>query len=227
MTEFCLQQHNPMLPNMRSLIKKHLPVLHSDSDLKNIFPENSICTVFKRNRNLKEMLSPLLYTRNKNEKKSSVIKNCEKCDICKHYLISDNTFSCKVTNKKYYINNDFDCNCMNVIYLISCTNCKEQYVGSAIDSKKRFRIHKSDINTKKDRCGVARHFSNKCRDPQNPHAFLKIQPIEQVSVKEENKLDDILRHREKYWQALLFTNSHGMNSMAVLYIKKRKGYRKK
>ena len=31
-----------MLPNMRSLIKKHLPVLHSDTNLKNIFSENSI-----------------------------------------------------------------------------------------------------------------------------------------------------------------------------------------
>ena len=57
--------YNPMLPNMRSLIKKHLPVLHSDSDLKTIFPENSICTVFKRNRNLKEILSPSSYTRKK------------------------------------------------------------------------------------------------------------------------------------------------------------------
>ena len=56
---------------------------------------------------------------------------------------------------------------MNVIYLISCTNCNEQYAGSAIDFKKRFRIHRSDINTKKDRCGVARHFNNKCREPQN------------------------------------------------------------
>ena len=62
--------YNLTLPNMRSLFKKHLPVLHSDSDLKNIFPENSISTVFKRNRNLKEILSPSLYTRNKNEKKS-------------------------------------------------------------------------------------------------------------------------------------------------------------
>ena len=41
--------YNPMLPNMRSLVKKRLPVLHSDSDLKNIFLENSICTVFMRN----------------------------------------------------------------------------------------------------------------------------------------------------------------------------------
>ena len=34
--------YNPMLPIMRSLIKKQLPVLHYDSDLKSIFPENSI-----------------------------------------------------------------------------------------------------------------------------------------------------------------------------------------
>ena len=95
-----------MLLNMRSLIKKHLPVLHSDGDLKNIYPENSICTVFKRNRNPKEILYPSLYTRNKNGKKSYVIKNCGKCDICKDYLISDNTFTCKVSKKKYYINND-------------------------------------------------------------------------------------------------------------------------
>ena len=45
------------------------------------------------------------------------------------------------------MNIDFDSNCMNVIYLISFTNCNEQYAGSAIDFKKRFRIHKSDINT--------------------------------------------------------------------------------
>ena len=60
MIECYLQQHK--LPNMRSLIKKHLPVLHSDIDLKNIFPENSICTVFKKNRNLKEILFPSFYT---------------------------------------------------------------------------------------------------------------------------------------------------------------------
>ena len=63
-----------MLPNMRSLIKKCLPVLHSDSDLKNIFPENLICTASKRNTNLKEMLSPSLYTKNKSENRNYVIK---------------------------------------------------------------------------------------------------------------------------------------------------------
>ena len=66
---------------MRSLIKKHLPILHSDTNLKNIFPENSVCTVFKRNRNLKEILSPSLCTKRKNDQKkknNNIIKNCGK-----------------------------------------------------------------------------------------------------------------------------------------------------
>ena len=165
--------------------------------------------------------------KNKNEKKSYVIKNCGKRDISKNCLISDNTYTCKVTSKKCYINNDFDHNYMNDVYFIRWTNCNKQYVGSSVDFKNRFKIHKSDINTKKDRCGVARHFTNKSRDPQNLHVFLKIQPIKQVSAKEEKKLDDTLWHKEKYWQALLLTKSHGMNSITDLYNKKRKDYRKK
>ena len=76
----------PMLPNMRSLIKKQLPILHSDTNLKNIFPKNSICTVFKKNGNLKEILSLSLYTKRKNDKKTNIIKNCGKCDICKNFF---------------------------------------------------------------------------------------------------------------------------------------------
>ena len=63
---------------------------------------------------------------------------------------------------------------------------------------------------------------HKYRDSQNPHAFFKIQPTEHVTVIEERKLDDTLWQREKYWQALLFTNSQGMNGMVDLYSKKRK-----
>ena len=62
--------YNPMLSNMRSLTKKHLPTLHSDSDFKKILSENFICTTCNRNKNLKEKWSPLLYAKNKNENKS-------------------------------------------------------------------------------------------------------------------------------------------------------------
>ena len=70
-------------------------------------------------------------------------------EICKNYLIIDNSFTCKVTNKKYHINNDFDCNCVNVIYLISCPNCNGQYIGSAIDFKNVSQYTKVILTSKR------------------------------------------------------------------------------
>ena len=112
------------------------------------------------------------------------------------------------------------CNTPNVVYLISCSNCYDQYVGSSLDFKSRFRIHKSDIKTKKDRCGTARHFNTKCTDSSNPHKFLKVQIIESVQC--DYNLEGKLWERERYWQCQLFTNTHGMNSVSDLYSTKKK-----
>ena len=117
------------------------------------------------------------------------------------------------------------CDNWNVIYLITCSNCRKQYVGSAINFKQRFRIHKSDIKINKDHCGTASHFNNKCCSPNNKHAYLKIKTTEQVFNNNQFNID-LLREREKYWQAQLFTNLYGMNNINDLYNMKRKGYRK-
>ena len=117
------------------------------------------------------------------------------------------------------------CNSSNVVYIISCKNCGDQYVGSAIDFKARFRLHKSDIKTKKDRCGTARHFNNVCFDDKNPHKFLQVQLVE--SIQSDVDLDGKLWERERYWQCQLFTNIYGMNSVSDLYASKRRGCRKK
>ena len=108
--------------------------------------------------------------------------------------------------------------------MISCSNCYDQYVGSALDFKSRFRVHKSDIKTKKDMCGTARHFKTKCSDSSNPHKFLKIQIKESVQC--DYNLEDKIWERERYWKRKLFTNTHGVNSVSDLYSTKRKGCRK-
>ena len=63
------------------------------------------------------------------------------------FLITDSKFKCTVTGKTYLIKGNLPCDSCNVIYLIICSNCKEQHIKSAILFKKRFRIHKSDIKT--------------------------------------------------------------------------------
>ena len=94
-------------------------------------------------------------------------------------MIFDNTFICTVTAKSYFIRGQLNCESIDVINLITCTQCLEQYVRSAVKFKTRFCIHKSDIKTQKERCGSARYFNSKCYHDSNPFQNHKVQIIEQ------------------------------------------------
>ena len=110
-------------------------------------------------------------------------------------------FRCIVTGKTYFIKGKLSCDSFNVVYLITCSNCRQQYLGSAINCRQRFRIHKSDIKTNKDRFGPARYFDSKCCSANNYHIYLKIQIIEQVFNNNLFSIKYLLWERGKYWQA--------------------------
>ena len=112
-------------------------------------------------------------------------------------MIFDNTFICTVTGKSYWIRDRLNCESINVIYLITFSKCLEQYVGSAVKFKTRFRIHKSDIETKKERCGSARHFNSKCYHDTNLFQYLKVQLVEQIHYNNLENIRDILWNRKK------------------------------
>ena len=67
-------------------------------------------------------------------------------------MVFDRTFKCTVSAKEYYIKGKMNCESANIIYLITCTGCLEQFVGSATESK--FRFYKFDIKTKKIPAGL-------------------------------------------------------------------------
>ena len=125
---------NPALPSIEGLIKKHIHYLHSDEVLKNVFPNENFSVIYKRNKNVKEIVAPSLYPK-PSIKSNRTIVSCNKCDICKNFLITDSKFRCTVTGKTYFIIGNMSCDSGNVIYLITCSNCREQYVGSVINFK--------------------------------------------------------------------------------------------
>ena len=142
-------------------------------------------------------------------------------------MIFDNTFICTVTGKTYSIKVQLNCESNNIIYLITCSKCLEQYVGSAVKFKTRFCIHKSDIKTKKERCGSARHFNSKCYHDTNPFQYLKDQLNKQVQSNSLKNIEEVLWDREKYRQSQLFIIIKGMSNILDLYSSKRKGCRKR
>ena len=68
-----LTTYNPSLPKIDGIIRKHLSLLHSDDSLKQLFPANIFSTIFKRNKNLKEILALSKYPNPKNCRQNCII----------------------------------------------------------------------------------------------------------------------------------------------------------
>ena len=83
---------------------------------------------------------------------------------------------------------DFTCHAAKRNYTV-----RGSFTGSVAGFKESFRIHKSDINTDKVRCGVANHLLNVCKS-----AICKME-FEQVFPRKGENIDRILWEREKYW----------------------------
>ena len=170
--------YNSSLHNMESQVKKYLPLIHSDENLKELFPAKIFNAIYRRNKNLKELLSPWLFPNRKSTKSKSII-SCNSSDRCNNYMVFENMFTCTVTDNKYFVKSELHCNSCNVIYLVEYSNCKQQYISSALNFKQRFQTHESDIEINKVSCGTARYFNNVWFHPINPHFYLKVQLIEQ------------------------------------------------
>ena len=52
-----------------------------------IFPQNNISVTYKRNKNLREILSPSLFPRTTKQNECSIEECNRKRDICKNFLV--------------------------------------------------------------------------------------------------------------------------------------------
>ena len=102
---------------------------------------------FRRPTSLKDMLV------HSELKTPELLKGCVGCGdgrICKS-LVEGENFKSNVTGRSYVINSKLDCNTDHVIYLLSCSKCCKQYVGSTITKfRTRFNNHKSRLNPRRD-----------------------------------------------------------------------------
>ena len=84
-----------MLPKINGILKKPISILPSEDALKTLFPKDCFSTIYKSNKNLKELIATSIYPKKINTRTSSITS----CDICKNYMTFDNTFIFNVTGK--------------------------------------------------------------------------------------------------------------------------------
>ena len=122
------------------------PVLHSSTRCKEAIPQVPM-VAYRKPKSLAQYLVRARFTNAPNEKINGTLKCTSKnCQICNFLCLGD-TFCSNKNGKEFKINYNLDCNCSNVIYLINCTKCKVQYVGSTTTRfRTRFNNHKSRVN---------------------------------------------------------------------------------
>ena len=95
--------YNQALPNINKIIKSNLFILHTDQKMKKIFPPNTMKTLYRREKNIKEILSSSLFPSKAKQIENSITSS-NKCDICKNFLLSDTKFKC-TSSQKYVVTN--------------------------------------------------------------------------------------------------------------------------
>jgi len=131
-----------------------------------------------------------------------------KCATCKYHLTCSPTF--KSTHKKraatYHIRHQLSCNSTNVIYLITCSKCKKQYVGCTTQQlNTRINHHRSNIYNKRQ-IYISKHFNL----PNHTIMDMQVQPIDQVTPSSSGYKE--LHHLEQFWIKTLHTLiPHGLN----------------
>ena len=78
-----ITEYNPMLPDIKAILKQYIPVLHSNHEMLRIYSENTMNVSFKRNKNLKELLSSSLFPKIFKGNNCSIEKCSRRCDFVK------------------------------------------------------------------------------------------------------------------------------------------------
>ena len=142
-------QYDPRLPSIPAILKRHWRTMTQDPRLKEVFPVPPL-VAYKRPPNIKDkVIRSKVPPPNNSRPKRKVpgMKKCNRCGACP-YVREGKAVQATSTNYKTDINCSVDCSTSNIIYLLGCKKCPQQYIGETERSlKERFLEHKGYVST--------------------------------------------------------------------------------
>ena len=189
--------YHPTLNSLGKVARKLHPMLTNSEEHSEVFPEPPLIA-FRRCKNLKDILVRARLSNEGNggtDKKGCPRCGKSRCQVC-NIMSNSEHFHSNIDSREYRINYSFNCDSSNVVYLLECTVCGVQNIGSTCTPfRLRFNNYKACSRKFNSRASVPqvelfRHFSE-----EGHHGFLK-----DISVKIIDRLTGGNRMRESFWQ---------------------------
>ena len=193
--------YNNIGPQIRQILLEKAPILNQHPATQALVA-NGFLVALKRNKNLRDKL--VRAALHQPQRGAPGCHPCRRpCKTCK-YIQTTDEFVSHTTKKKYKIHEEVNCLTPNVIYLLDCSRCGQQYVGQTSNTfATRFLQHCSDIRHGKD-TPVAAHFHLPRHDVTNVLATI----IERVPGKTRPQR---LRHEHAWIHELVTMQPAGIN----------------
>ena len=133
------------------------------------------------------------------------MKKCLNCPICP-FVVESRIVKSTATDAVVELNAAVTCQTRNIIYCITCTKCKEQYIGQSERSlQNRFSEHRDYVKQEKVGKATGWHFNKKGHSVHD----MKVSILEKVHTR-----DDLQREeRESMYISLFNTKYRGINRL--------------
>ena len=129
-----ISTHNPNNAQVFNIIKSSVDYLKA-SKAPGFNKELKVIKSRRQAPNLKKILTKAEFT----SRNPGVSKCCDKrCECCHHLLLSD-AYKFKNLDKTFKLKTSMSCDSSNLIYVLICSSCKEEYIGETGLNKTKLR----------------------------------------------------------------------------------------
>ena len=110
------------------------------------------------------------------------VNTCGKSCVCCPYLLKASSYLFKRINKVFFLKGSFNCESRNLIYVVICKGCKEEYIGeTGCLVKERISVYRRLIRQ-------PQHQQIKVEEHLRLCSSGEIQMFPFLQIKQENKL---------------------------------------
>ena len=174
--------YHPSLPSVPKIVNKHFRSMTINPHMKSIFPHPPLIA-YKRPPNLRDMLikAKVPPPQGRPKRIKAGMHRCNApCSICP-FVKQQKIIKAKHSNAVVELSHHYDCNTTNIVYMIECKKCGDQYIGQTMNSlKDRFLDHLGYARREEVEKATGGHFNL----PGHKLSDMSISVLE--SVKEKN-----------------------------------------